>query len=179
MKYTGTVLFIIGVILSSLSAVPERINWPVFALSASVAAAGALLSRKSMKGREAIRLSRGGDIKPESFFPITISGIENNVSELLYSYRNSDIDRDELKKGIEDIQSAAMHFVENRESIGILYGFRAEADIVTRFSAGERSVARAWSELVDGYTDEALVSLEASLVSFTETLSLLKEWGEL
>jgi hypothetical protein len=174
MKYTGYILFVIGVVLSALSAVPEKINWLVFLLSAAAAAGGALLSRKSMKGLDAVRLSRGGGIKPDSFFKIVVTGIKNNISELLYSFRNSDIKREELKRGIEDIQSEVMLFVENRESIGLLYGFRAEADIITCFSAGERSVARAWSELVDGYTDESLHSLEGSLVFFAETLSLLE-----
>jgi hypothetical protein len=175
MRYGGYALFIAGVVLTALLAVPENINWFYFAISALSAALGAFLSRKSMMGREEVRLSRGNEIKAESFFQIAVVEIKNNISELVYSFRNSDINSDDLKRGIEDIGSAVMHFVENRESLAILYGFRAGADIITRFSAGERSVARAWSELVDGYTDEALGSLEGSLVFFSETLALLKK----
>lgn len=178
MKYIGYSLFTIGVVLSSLSAVPGKINWLFFALAAGAAIIGALFSRKSMKGREAAKLSRGGDIKPESFFQITVMGIQNNISELLYSYKNSDIKREDLKIGIEDIDSAIKYFIENRESIGILYGFRAEVDIITCFSSGERSLKRSWSELVDGYTDDALNSLESSLLLFRETLTLLVKYRE-
>ncbi len=175
MKAAGYVLFIIGVVLSALSAVPENINWLYFTLSAAVALTGGVLARKSMKGREAVRLSRGGEIKPESYFTLSLMGIKNNISEILYSSGNTGLKTEELKEGIETIQSAVLLFVENRESLGILYGAEAEADIITSFSAGERYLARSWSELVDGYTDAAFESLRASLENFTETLLLLKK----
>ncbi len=86
MKAAGYCLFIIGVILSALSAVPENINWLFFTFAAAVAFTGGVLARKRLKGKETVRLSRGGEIKPESYFTITLMGIKNNISFTLIQH---------------------------------------------------------------------------------------------
>ena len=65
-------------------------------------------------------------------------------------------------------------FVENRETIGDVYGLQAYADVMTHFATGERYLNRCWSASTDGYIDVIHKYLSRATSQFEQALELLQ-----
>ena len=168
MRVAGYVAIALGFLLGSFGAVadPQGIDWLWFTPATIIGVLGVFVVRLAL-------LRRAKDVQR----------IDADLRDLDAHLRSIIAGVGELRAGPDAAHLAALpRAIDNtlRESIGafvaareaILHarGARAFAEIMSRFSAGERYLNRAWSAAVDEYPEEARSSLETSRGYFVEAL---------
>jgi len=176
MKFFGYILFILGIILSSIFAAPEKPLWGYFFLFIFFAIIGAFLVRFDKRSRS---LTIGKDTEEESVTEISLyiclNSIIQKTIKLSKLIKNSGLNNIDIKKDIKEIQEIIKYFIDYQYILQDRHGIKNISHLYSSFAGGERYLLRAWSALVDGYIDEMNNSLKQSADRFINTSEILKD----
>jgi hypothetical protein len=169
-KYIGYFLFIIGTIFSFSFAAKIPVDWICFLITCFVAGAGAVMIRLNHKSSKNVVKAKSEEQISAAYLINLIKSINNKLAELKKSYDPSK--NQDMKKEIESLQCSIVEFLDHRNLIEAEYSFKKASEVFISFATGERFINRAWSALVDGYSDEVSKSLEKASSSFSSTVCL-------
>lgn len=172
MHKLGLLLIAIGFVGGSLTAVYDKdtIDWVWFVPLLIIGAVGVTLVQIALR-----RAATDTSHTEANFQAIASSltaivaklGVLDGEKDKVYVYDLPDrID--------ETFRDDILKFVEARESIAVVHGTQAYADVMSHFAAGERYLNRVWSCAADGYIDEAHTYIERSHQQFKEAQEKLE-----
>ncbi len=164
-----TIGFIAGALLATLD--PLEVKWGLFSAAAGIGAIGVLLMRFSdQQQRQAAHVVEANIKTVET----SLNCIVANMTDL--NAQKEDINTYDVHQRLDDLfQDDIRAFVEARESISLVYGLQAYADVMSAFAAAERYLNRVWSASADGYIDEVNLYLERACDQFRLSLNKIRE----
>jgi hypothetical protein len=163
-----TLAFLAGTLVTVVD--KDKVQWGYFSGALAFGIAGIALVRVGHrhKSRSEVKLAAN------------IQNIETSLTRIFENITNLDAQKQsinpyDVRHRIDELFTKdIITFVEARESIGLVYGLAAYADIMSYFASGERYLNRVWSASADGYIDEVSAYLEKAKHQFSETLSKVR-----
>ena len=143
----------------------QQVNWPLFAFSAFISAAGVMIAK---------RMDRA-DARSESVLNTNRTELNDSIDNIVTGLKETTYTSGEqLRDWIdEQLRPDLRRFADARESMVHLYGLQVYADIMSNFATGERYINRVWSASADGYDGEAATYLERAAGQFAEAQTQL------
>lgn len=153
--------------------IPRAFSWQqwgwrwVFVAGALLTLCGVLLKRSRATGEE---------VEAKATQVALLVGelveLEEAVGELVP--RLELLDAEGLHAAVDPLLNGpAYRFAEGREAVRTAHGMSTYIAVMDAFARAERKLNRCWSAAVDGYTEEARVSLAASLLPLREAREAL------
>ncbi len=136
--------------------------WPIFAVSAVVLLAGSLLSRIGAKRAAALAEHQAASdtLSPDAAME-ALCRVVDELMEDLPAMSNSESACHVIAQRVDEaVREYVPAITEARDRLVARMGLGAYASFMDVFSAGERSLNRAWSAASDGAAYEAAASLE-------------------
>lgn len=172
MKILGYLLITVSFLMASYYSVidVEVVPWsrviPALVLGLIGVAVVQISGRGHRRSAEKVRSNMG---KLEQSLAAIVANAERLDAE------KESIDPYEIRHRIDELFMEDLDiFVENRETIGDVYGLQAYADVMTHFATGERYLNRCWSASTDGYIDVIHEYLTRATGQFEQALELLQ-----
>ena len=164
MEMLGKILvalsFIGGAYLASLH--PTEMNWTWFVPVIAAGVLGAFVVKREQK---AAALHGDTVAGHKEDMEASLDNIVANLEKL--EAGKADIPTYEMRFEIDKLFREDLNrFADARESMKVMFGLQAYADIMSSFAAGERYINRVWSASTDGYVDEVLAYVTKSLNQF-------------
>jgi hypothetical protein len=131
-------------------------------------------------GVAAVQISGRGHRRSTEKVRSNMSKLEQSLAAIVANAERLDAEKEsidpyEIRHRIDELFMEDLDiFVENRETIGDVYGLQAYADVRTHFATGERYLNRCWSASTDGYIDVIHEYLTRATGQFEQALELLQ-----
>jgi len=166
-KLIGFLLVSLGFISGSLVSVlhPVQVKWHIFTGATALGVIGVFLIRSTEhKQKQAAHVITANIDAIET----SLTRIVDNIIHL--NTQKKEINPYDVRHHIDDLFQADLRsFIEARESIALMYGLQAYADVMSSFATAERYLNRVWSASADGYLDEVHTYLDRACEQFKDS----------
>lgn len=170
MKKLAGFLIIFSFIAGSIVSIQDKVNvnWLYYSVLLAIGFIGIVI----------LKVQKSKHSKKADYIQTNVEDIKNSLNSICLKMKTFEVkeaDLENLSKKIDNTFLVDINkFLNSREVLKTRYGIKAFANVMSNFASGERYLNRAWTSSVDGYIDEAKMSIETSKQLFNNALEEFK-----